>query len=248
MAGLNDAIATQIMGEIDTVTRRIDTQGEKVEEQLNNQKIIARQISDAKEQFEVVIRHLVLQIDAMKLNQIKNINDQLALAMGQIEANTAAAIEVIAAAVHARTLEEINSIADSANNAREVAVTGVLTVIERKFNEALGSVAGANKSFDDAKTRFYGGVTDCLGMAKDAVSKYDKALETSASQHTQYGVGWFFMAALLAAAISATSVMFYVSHHDAKLAELGSKFQTVYRQLDPKTQEKINKLWQSNEN
>lgn len=246
---LNDSIATQIMGELDGMTRNIDDLQGRIELQLKNQAIISNQIAEAKKQFVVTLNNLITEADALKATQVKSIQDQLAFSMTQIEAKANAQIGVFAKAARQRSSEEIDAIGDSAAQAREVAVKGVLKVIEQKFGEALSSVAGANKSFEEVKGLFIKEVAECVGAAEKSVKKYDLALQTSASEHRPIGVWGFLLLALLASAISAGAVL-YASKPgageapgQAELAARGAKFQEVYQQLDAKTQEKINKLW-----
>lgn len=247
---LNDSIATQIMGELDGMTRSIDDLQGRIELQLKNQAIISNQMAEAKKQFVATLNNLITEAEALKATQVKSIQNQLALSMTQIEAKTNAQIGVFAKAARQRSGEEIDAIADSAAQARAVALNGVLKVIEQKFGDALRSVEGANKSFEEVKGLFINDVAACVDGAEKAVKKYELALQKSASEHQPIGSLGFVLLALLASAISAGSIAVFMTWRSAsedsgqaKLAARGAKFFEVYQQLDEKTQEKINKLW-----
>ncbi|CAM3685046.1 hypothetical protein [Polaromonas hydrogenivorans] len=247
---LTDSIASQIMGEIDVVTRNIDNLQGRIEFQLKHQEFIGFQIDDTKKQFACALTNLITEAEALKATQVTLIQDQLAVSMVQIEAKTNAQIKVFAAASKEMSIEEINAIADSTHHASQVAVEGALKGIERKFEEALDSIADANKSFANIKDMFIKDVKQCVEGAEKAVKKYDLALQISASQHRPISTWEFVLLAVLASTISAGGLVLYMSQRaagkdagQAALAAHGAKFKEIYPQLDAKTQEKIIKLW-----
>lgn len=246
---LTDSIASQIMGEIDAVTRRIDDLHGRIQLQLKNQGIISHQMDDAKKQFSATLNNLITEAEALKGKQTAFIQDKVAASMAHIEAKTNAEIKLFASTSKEKSIEEINSIAVSAYQARQDAVDGVLELIESKFVEALDTVAVANKAFVEVRGLFINELVECVKNAEKAVKKYDLALQISASQHQPISAWGFLWLALLASTISAGSLVLFMTYRtnevpeQAALALHGAKFKEVYSQLDAKTKEKIIKLW-----
>lgn len=249
MAQLNDSMASQIMGEIDVVTRRIDDLQGRIELQLKNQGIISHQMDDAKKQFVATLNNLITEAEALKVTQVKSIQDQLALSMTQIDTKSNSMVGVIEKAAKLISQRELDNITVNTATASSLAVDGVLGVIERKFGEALRAVAGANKSFDEVKGQFIKDTGECIVTAQRAIAQYDRALQTSAAEHRPIGAWGFFFLTILAAVIGsvisfgALKTTAGDSPKQAELAARGAKFDEIYQQLDAKTQEKINKLW-----
>nr|WP_181726138.1 hypothetical protein [Polaromonas sp.]QJS06384.1 hypothetical protein [Polaromonas sp.] len=246
---LTDAIASQIMGEIDAVTRRIDDLQGRIEIQLKNQGFISRQIDVAKSQFAGTLNSLIIEAEALKGRQTAFIQDKVAASMAHIEAKANTEIKLFEITSKEKSIEEINAIAVSAYQARQEAVDGVLELIESKVVEALDTVAVANKAFVEVRGLFINELVECVKNAEKAVKKYDLSLQISASQHRSIGVLEFFSFALLASTISAAILVLFMTYRanqvpeHAALAVHRAKFKEVYSQLDAKTQEKIIKLW-----
>ncbi|WP_029523694.1 hypothetical protein [Polaromonas glacialis] len=246
---LTDSIASQIMGEIDAVTRRIDDLQGRIQIQLKNQGFISRQIDVAKNQFADTLNGLITEAEALKGRQAAFIQDKVAVSMAHIEEKANTEIKLFEIASKEKSMEEINAIMVSAYQARQEAVDGVLELIESKFVEALDTVAVANKAFVEVRGLFINELVECVKNAEKAVKKYDLSLQISASQHRSIGVLEFFSFALLASTISAAILVLFMTYRanqvpeQAALAVHGAKFKEVYSQLDAKTQEKIIKLW-----
>lgn len=254
MVQLNDSMASQIMGELDAMTRKIDDTQKHIDAQLKNQESINILIAESKKQLVQTLNNLKTETEALKEAQVKSIHDQLAWSMRHIEKSTKAQLDIIEKAAqqysHTYSKKEAEQIVASAVEARDVAIKGVLGIIDKKFSDALGSVAGANKSFEDVKRDFVKDIGICVSDAKTAVGSYDTELKKSVSKHRPIGVFGSFMLALLASAISAGGVAYYIDQRaageapgQAKLAEQGARFNEVFQQLDAKTQEKITRLW-----
>ena len=238
------------MGEIDVVTRRIDDLQGRIQLGLMSQETISVQIDQAKKQFVITLNNLITQAGAFKENQVKSIQDQLAISKIQMERETTAQIEVFTAASRERSHDQINLLQDTAHQANKIAVLGVLETIEQKFDQALHSVADANKSFTEVKTLFIKDVKQCVEGAAQAVKKYDLALQISAADHRPIGAWGFFWLTLLASAISVGGMAGFMSWRSAgetpeqkEMLARGAKFQEVYQKLDAQTKAKIDKLW-----
>lgn len=243
------------MGELDVMTKNIDALQGRVEQQLQSQISVNEEIAETRRQFISILENLKTEVDAFKNGQIKSIQNQLGIALQHIEAQTRSQLEIIDKNAHHYSIiaskKEAEIIRESAVDAREKAVKGTLAIIDKRFADALGSVTGANKSFENAKSDFIRDVNACVEDAKTAVNGYDKALKASVKNHKPIGLFGVFTLALLASAMSAGSVLYYsaqktvsgTSDQTVSAAARGAKFDEVFQQLDKQTKEKILKLW-----
>jgi len=249
---LNDLMAQQIMGEIDTLTKHIDKQIAQVAgnaQALNelDQKLIQSQQNLLSATAEAHKAHVAM------------LADSAISAKSEIESQTQAHIDQIKRDVVAISDDEVRIMREEADNVRAVAVSGTLDAIKtgviQKINEGMQGVELANGVFEKQGKEFIIALASIKNDAQEAVKNYDKSLQHSAESHRPLGwfgttvisVGCGFFGVLLAVFVFSMGwiPLPEKSLTDAQKTDLknGELIGKAWPKLDEQEKAKLQKLW-----
>lgn len=249
---LNDLMAQQIMGEIDTLTKHIDKQISQVAgnaQALNelDQKLIQSQRDLALATAEAYKTHVLMLADAA------------ISAKAEIENQTQAHIDQIKREVCAITDDEARYLHEQAAKIQTDAVTAALNEIQfgiaKRLDSGLQGLEKANSTFEKQENEFVAALRNITMEASGSVKNYDLLLRNSAESHHPIGLlgtalislGCGFLGILMA--VLAFSIGYLPlperSLSESEKAQItnGVLLEKAWQKMSAQEKERLQKLW-----